>query len=44
MLLRPHNPDSGVAQSSVKFCFYATPAGNLKPKGIGDTLATLALM
>jgi hypothetical protein len=23
-----------------KLCFYATPAGNLKLKGIGDTLLT----
>jgi len=42
MLLRERNPNSSAAQSNVKLCFYATPPGNLKLKGIGDTLLTLS--
>jgi len=42
MLLCEHKPDFGVVQSSVKLCFYATPAGDLTLKGIDDTLHALS--
>ncbi len=41
-VLCPRNHDFGMAQISAKLCSYTIPAGNLKLKGIGDTLLTLS--